>query len=102
MGPERHETGYPDRDPLLRRSSSKPSPPGPDRRRAPMSLAGLGMELAAAVIGATLLGFWIDRKLESEPWGVVIGALVGIVGGLYNFVRQASRAARSTRDRDQS
>ncbi|MDH3744726.1 MAG: AtpZ/AtpI family protein [Acidobacteriota bacterium] len=67
-----------------------------------MSLAGLGMELTAAVIGATLLGFWIDRRLESEPWGVVIGALVGIVGGLYNFVRQASRAAQSTRDREGS
>jgi F0F1-type ATP synthase assembly protein I len=58
-----------------------------------MGLAGLGMELAAAVVGATLLGYWIDGRLESEPWGVVIGALVGIVGGLYNFIRQAARAA---------
>lgn len=65
-----------------------------------MGLAGLGMELAAAVIGATLLGFWIDRRFATEPWGVVIGALVGIVGGLYNFVHQASRAAQSTQPRE--
>ncbi len=64
-----------------------------------MGLAGLGLELAAAVLGATLLGYWIDRQLESEPWGVVIGALVGIVGGLYNFIRQASRAAQQGRRR---
>lgn len=62
--------------------------------RLKMGLAGLGMELAAAVVGLALLGYWIDRRFGSEPWGVLIGALVGIVGGLLNFVRQAESAAR--------
>ena len=60
-----------------------------------LGLAGLGMELAAAVIGGTLLGLWIDRSYGSAPWAAVIGGLVGIVGGLYNFVRQANRAMKA-------
>ena len=67
--------------------------------RFPIRLAGLGIELAAAVVGLTLLGIWIDRRFESAPWGVVIGASIGLVGGFYNFVRAAIRAAgESARD----
>ena len=54
-------------------------------------LAGMGTELAGAVLAFTLLGWWIDRKLETDPWGVLIGACLGIVGGLYNLVRVAVR-----------
>ena len=65
------------------------------KRRGPqLGLAGLGLELAAAVVGGTLVGLWIDRHYDSAPWAAVVGGLVGIVGGLYNFVRQASRAMR--------
>jgi len=51
--------------------------------------AGAGVELAATVIVACLLGFWIDRRFGTEPWGLVILAVVGVVGGLYNLVRHA-------------
>lgn len=61
-------------------------------RQSQLGLAGLGLELAAAVAGGVLVGFWIDRHFGSAPWGVVVGGLVGIVGGLTNFVRQARRA----------
>lgn len=56
-----------------------------------MRLAGKGVELAATVGVACLLGYWIDTKFGTEPWGLVILALVGIVGGLYNLVRQEIR-----------
>lgn len=52
-------------------------------------LAAAGTELAGAVAGGSLLGYWIDRQLETSPWGLLIGASVGIVGGLYNLVRKA-------------
>ena len=52
-------------------------------------LAGVGVELAATVGVAFLLGYWIDRKFGTDPWGEIILAAVGIVGGLYNLVRQA-------------
>jgi F0F1-type ATP synthase assembly protein I len=64
------------------------------RRRYDLSLAGLGIELAASVIGLTLLGVWIDRRWQTDPWGVVICASIGFAGGMYNFVLSARRAAR--------
>lgn len=56
-----------------------------------MRLAGLGTELAGAILGGCLLGYWIDRRFETQPWGLTIGASVGIVGGLYNLIRKAVR-----------
>ena len=34
--------------------------------------AGLGWELAGAVAGFALLGYWIDRHFASAPWGLLI------------------------------
>ncbi len=69
------------------------------RRRHDLGLAGLGIELAAAMIGFTLLGLWIDRRWETAPWAVVICASIGFVGGMYNFIRSALKAARRDEER---
>ena len=69
------------------------------RGRHDLRLAGLGIELAASVVGLTLLGLWIDRRWQTAPWGVVICASIGFVGGMYNLIRSARKAAeRSARD----
>lgn len=54
-----------------------------------MRLAGIGVELAGTVGVACLLGYWIDRRFGTDPWGLVILAVIGVVGGLYNLVRHA-------------
>jgi ATP synthase protein I len=59
-------------------------------RTSGLRLAGVGIEFAAAVAGLTLLGYWIDRRFGSAPWGVLIGAAIGLVGGTYNLIRQAT------------
>src|SRR5262245_27543802 len=58
-----------------------------------LRLAGAGFELAAAVAGFTLIGWWIDRRFGTS-WGAVTGAILGIVGGLYNFIRQSLEIVR--------
>ncbi len=65
--------------------------PKPARRLPPgvMRLAGAGIELAAGLGGACLLGWWIDRHFGTKPWGLLICAIVGVVGGLYNLVRRS-------------
>ena len=52
-------------------------------------LAGMGMELAGTVTVACLLGIWIDHKFDTSPVWIVICSLLGIVGGLYNMLRQS-------------
>ena len=64
------------------------------RKRYDLSLATLGFEWAAAVGGLTGLGYWIDLKKGTDPWGVLIGLCLGFLGGTYNFVRAAQKAAR--------
>ncbi len=68
---------------------------GGDQRSRVMQYAGLGLELAASIIGLTLLGLWIDHRYSTGPKGVLIGAGIGVVGGLYNFIRAALRLSRS-------
>lgn len=58
--------------------------------------AGLGFELLVVVFGAVLLGTWIDRSYDTGPWGVLICAIVGILGGLYNLIRSALKALDSS------
>ena len=66
-----------------------------------MRLASSGMELAAAVGGFALLGYWIDRHNGSSPWGLLIGALLGLIGGFYNLIKASLSASREARERDQ-
>lgn len=59
-----------------------------------MKLSGLGLELAGAVVGLSLFGYWWDRHFGTEPWGLVIGGTIGVVGGLYNLIRQSMAAMK--------
>lgn len=51
--------------------------------------AGLGFELFGAVAGFSLLGLWIDWHYGTSPKALMICAAIGLIGGLYNFIRTA-------------
>lgn len=57
-------------------------------------LSGIGFELVAAVAVFTLIGYWWDRHFQTGPWGLLVGALLGVVGGMYNLIRQSLLASR--------
>lgn len=59
-----------------------------------LRFAGVGLEFAGAVAGLALFGWWIDRKMGSEPWGLLIGVFVGLVGGTYNLIREVLGTTR--------
>jgi F0F1-type ATP synthase assembly protein I len=63
--------------------------------------SGVGLELAGVLAGFTLIGYWIDSRYATEPWGVIAGVVLGMVGGLYNLVKQSLQAAREARVDDQ-
>jgi F0F1-type ATP synthase assembly protein I len=70
--------------------NDRPQSGGPPLSR----YANMGVEFAAAVMGFSLLGWWIDYHWHIERhWGVVVCGLLGVVGGLYNLLRQAIAAA---------
>lgn len=66
----------------------------PSEQPNPWRLAGLGMEFAGATLVLGLAGWYIDGKFGTEPWGLMIGLLVGAVGGLYLLIKEALKANR--------
>jgi F0F1-type ATP synthase assembly protein I len=64
--------------------------------------SGVGLELAGATAGLALIGYWVDGRFGTRPWGVVIGAILGLVGGLYNLIRESLAAVREAQADDGS
>ena len=53
---------------------------------------GFGMQLAAGMLFFVGAGVAVDRWLGTTPWGVLIGAALGMVGILWMVVRFARDA----------
>ncbi|MBI5545601.1 MAG: AtpZ/AtpI family protein [Deltaproteobacteria bacterium] len=62
------------------------------RKAAPV-LDGV-YQLVAAVLLGTLGGWWLDGKLGTSPWLVIVGAVLGIATGMTVFLRAALRMSR--------
>jgi F0F1-type ATP synthase assembly protein I len=74
---------------------SKRSSRGGGKGRASWTrLAGIGFELVAAVGAFILVGYWWDRHFGTGPKGLVVGAVLGLIGGMYNLIRQSLLATR--------
>lgn len=52
---------------------------------------GAGSELVGAVLAGFLLGQWLDKKLGTGPWLMLVGAIFGITLGLYALIRSSQR-----------
>lgn len=50
----------------------------------------VGWELASFTLLGVGLGYWLDKRFKSSPWGTLVGALFGIVIGLYRLIRTFS------------
>ena len=62
--------------------------------------SGVGLELAGATAGLALVGYWIDSRFGTGPWGILGGVVIGLVGGLYNLVRQSLAAVQEGQTED--
>lgn len=83
----------------LRRRVAEARGEGTSNAPPPQSAAGLalrfGGEFGAAIIVGALLGFGVDYFLPTDPWGLVIGLVLGFVAGVVNVVRTASAYNRA-------
>jgi F0F1-type ATP synthase assembly protein I len=72
----------------------------PPQQPSPVArFAFAGTSLALTVVLLVLLGAWLDRRWNSSPWGALIGGTIGIIGGLYNLVKEFANDASNSNSR---
>ena len=55
---------------------------------------GIGLETAVGVGLGYAIGLWLDKKFGWSPWGIVVGTLAGVAGGMYLLIKEAIRMNR--------
>ena len=48
-----------------------------------------GFEFAGAVVLCGGIGYWLDDRFGWKPWGMVVGAMVGVAAGMYRLISRA-------------
>ena len=48
---------------------------------------GLGTQLTATILLMFFLGRWLDFKLHSTPFLILLFSFLGAVAGFYNFIK---------------
>ncbi|MEK7233119.1 MAG: AtpZ/AtpI family protein [Elusimicrobiota bacterium] len=67
------------------------SEPSREGQKNSLALAlSVGWELTSFTVLGVGMGYWLDGHMESSPWGTLVGALFGIVLGLYRLIRTFS------------
>jgi ATP synthase protein I len=73
-----------------------------DRRStsSPMAeFAGVGLQFAGAIVLFLFVGRWLDSRLGTEPWLLLVGVLFGAGAGFYSMYRQMVIVPRERRAR---
>jgi F0F1-type ATP synthase assembly protein I len=70
-------------------------PEAPEKKPGDSDNRGLAMlsTVVAEMVIAVILGVWFDRRYGSEPWGALVGAVVGIGGGVMHLMYIGRRSA---------
>ena len=57
-------------------------------------LAGVGLQFAGVVLLFTLGGHWLDQRFATEPWLLLIGLALGLIGGGLSLILSVQRTLR--------
>lgn len=49
---------------------------------------GVGLQFAGAIVLFLFAGRWVDARLGTEPWFLLLGVTIGAVAGFYSLYRQ--------------
>lgn len=92
-----HRTGMTDGSSSSSSAPHEVAPAARDGRRAYdyLSSSSVGLELGISVLIGLLFGYWLDRKLGSEPWLMILFLVLGFVGGMRGVIRAVKRADRA-------
>jgi len=74
-----------------------------DKGSAPSAsdFAGIGLQFAASILLFVYAGQWLDRRLGTGPWFLIVGVFVGAGGAFYSMYRKLM-ASQKDEKRDKS
>jgi ATP synthase protein I len=67
-------------------------PRGGRQLNALARLASVGIEFSLSTLIGLLGGRWLDGKLGTQPWLMIVGLVLGVVAGGRSLVRAARQA----------
>jgi len=76
--------------------SGRTSRPGPSRRTgvSGAEFAGVGLQFAVTIIAFMFAGIWLDRRLGTSPWLVILCVFLGAAAGFYSIYRKLMSGPR--------
>ena len=72
-------------------------PPGgkePDEGTSITQFAGVGLQFALSILVFVYAGQWLDRKLGTAPWMLMLGVFLGAGASFYSMYRKLTAAQR--------
>jgi F0F1-type ATP synthase assembly protein I len=60
-----------------------------------LSASSVGIELGLSVIIGLLIGYYLDQKLGTQPWLMLVMLCFGLVAGFRGVLRAVKRAERA-------
>ncbi len=54
----------------------------------------VGTHIVGGIIAGLLLGYLFDHFFKTEPWGLIVGFLLGVVAGFKNAYQEMNRAVK--------
>ncbi len=76
-----------------------PEPRGGQDGPSGAEFAGVGVQFAASILLFLWLGQWVDTRLGTTPWGVLLGVFTGAGGAFYAIYRKLMAAQRADEER---
>jgi ATP synthase protein I len=70
---------------------------GSGKQQATPSLgeyAGVGLQFALTIVAFMFAGMWLDRRLDTSPWLLILFVFVGAGAGFYSIYRKLMAAQR--------
>ena len=75
-------------------SGSRPTIRNASKAPSGAEFAGVGLQFALTLVVFAFLGIWLDKRLGSSPWFVLICVFVGAGAGFYSIHRKLMGSAK--------
>jgi len=71
-----------------------------NRRTAALRLTGVGFYIAICILAGTLVGLWIDGKLDTKPLFMLGGLVAGLAIAIFGVYRMIRPLMNDKQDRE--